>query len=393
MKRSVTIVLIIVILINTIFPNFIYASDYGSYEEAQEHQQEGGTINNKLWEEGTANVISDKSSRTEDITESNTVSNLVADVLGGIIAILPKAVNTVLTVVVYSTQEDGFSGPFGAAYAVINKEFTIEDLIFGKYTLFDINYFDYGEASGEKNVNTTIKENIASWYFVLRNIAMIISVLVLIYVGIRMAISTVASEQAKYKKMLISWVTSFILLFVMQYIFIFLLGLQESLLEIVATWANGKGFEEQIVESILATILSASGFNIVAAAIEYCMLVYYQVKFFLLYFKRFLEVGFLLVISPLVTITYPIDKIGDGKAQAYSAWFTRIVYNMFLQLIHATVYIIFIYSAGEIAKKAPILGILFLTTLSRIEKIIRATFGLRGQGLSDEKLLDKIKRG
>ena len=32
MKRSVTIVLIIVILINTIFPNFIYASDYGSYE-------------------------------------------------------------------------------------------------------------------------------------------------------------------------------------------------------------------------------------------------------------------------------------------------------------------------------------------------------------------------
>lgn len=121
---------------------------------------------------------------------------------------------------------------------------------------------------------------------------MIISVLVLIYVGIRMAISTVASEQAKYKKMLISWVTSFILLFVMQYIFIFLLGLQESLLEIVATWANGKGFEEQIVESILATILSASGFNIIAAAIEYCMLVYYQVKFFLLYFKRFLEVGF-----------------------------------------------------------------------------------------------------
>ena len=222
---------------------------------------------------------------------------------------------------------------------------------------------------------------------------MIISVLVLIYVGIRMAISTVASEQAKYKKMLISWVTSFILLFVMQYIFIFLLGLQESLLEIVATWANGKGFEEQIVESILATILSASGFNIIAAAIEYCMLVYYQVKFFLLYFKRFLEVGFLLVISPLVTITYPIDKIGDGKAQAYSAWFTRIVYNMFLQLIHATVYIIFIYSAGEIAKKAPILGILFLTTLSRIEKIITATFGLRGQGLSDEKLLDKIKRG
>ena len=60
MKRSVTIVLIIVILINTIFSNFIYASDYGSYEDAQEHQKDGATINNKLWQEGTANVISDK---------------------------------------------------------------------------------------------------------------------------------------------------------------------------------------------------------------------------------------------------------------------------------------------------------------------------------------------
>ena len=59
MKRSVTIVLIIVILINTIFPNFIYASDYGSYDEALEHQQVGGTIIIKLWEEGTGNVISD----------------------------------------------------------------------------------------------------------------------------------------------------------------------------------------------------------------------------------------------------------------------------------------------------------------------------------------------
>ena len=393
MKRSVTIVLIIEILINTIFSNFIYASDYGSYEDAQEHQKDGATINNKLWQEGTANVISDKSSRTEDITETNTAANLVADVLGGVIAILPKTLNAILTIVVYSTQEDGYSGPFGAVNAVVNKEFTIEDLIFGKYTLFDINYFDYGQASGEQNVNTTIKENIARWYFVLRNVAMIISVLVLIYVGMRMAISTVASEQAKYKKMLISWVTSFILLFVMQYIFIFLLELQKSLLEIVATWANGQGFEEKIVENIVSTIAKASGFNTVTAIIEYCMLVYYQVKFFFVYFKRFLEVGFLLVISPLVTITYPIDKIGDGKAQAYSAWFTKIVYNIFLQLIHAVVYIIFIYSAGEIAKRAPILGILFLTTLSRIEKIIRSTFGLKGKGLSDEKLLDKIKKG
>ncbi len=123
------------------------------------------------------------------------------------------------------------------------------------------------------------------------------------------------------------------------------------------------------------------------------MLVYYQVKFFIVYFKRLLEVGFLISISPLVTITYPIDKVGDGRAQAYKAWLTKIIYNIFIQLIHAIVYVVFIFSAAEIAKTVPIIGILFLTTLSRTEKIIKTTFGLGGKGLGDEKLLDKLKKG
>lgn len=69
-----------------------------------------------------------------------------------------------------------------------------------------------------------------------------------------MAVSTVASEQAKYKKMFTGWVTSFILLFVMQYIFIFLMTLQESLLQIVATWTKGEGFEEAIITHIWDTL-------------------------------------------------------------------------------------------------------------------------------------------
>lgn len=123
------------------------------------------------------------------------------------------------------------------------------------------------------------------------------------------------------------------------------------------------------------------------------MLVYYQVKFFIVYFKRLLEVGFLISISPLVTITYSIDKVGDGRAQAYKAWLTKIIYNIFIQLIHAIVYVVFIFSAAEIAKTVPIIGILFLTTLSRTEKIIKTTFGLSEKGLGDEKLLDKLKKG
>ena len=41
---------------------------------------------------------------------------------------------------------------------------------------------------------------------------------VLIYVGIRMAISTVASDKAAYKKMLVDWACSLALIFLLQYI-------------------------------------------------------------------------------------------------------------------------------------------------------------------------------
>lgn len=257
MKRSITVVLIIAILINTIFPNFIYASEYGTFDEAQEHQKDGATINDKLWEEGKADVEADKSSRTEDVNDTKSSSNLVANVLCWLITLIPHSVNALMTLVVYSTQEDGYSSILGGVSAIANQEFTIENLLLGKYTLFDIDYFEYNNSNSEKNVNSTIKQSVATWYYVLRNIAIVISVLVLIYIGIRMAISTVASEQAKYKKMFIAWVTSFILLFVMQYIFIFLMTLQESLLRIVATWTKGQGFEEVIIKNIWDTLKSS----------------------------------------------------------------------------------------------------------------------------------------
>lgn len=82
-----------------------------------------------------------------------------------------------------------------------------------------------------------------------------------------------------------------------------------------------------------------------------------------MYFKRFLSVGFLIIISPLITITYSIDKAGDGKAQAFGTWLREMVFNIFIQIIHAVIYIVFIFSAAEIAKQIPLLGILFLDTI------------------------------
>lgn len=55
---------------------------------------------------------------------------------------------------------------------------------------------------------------VAVWYYALRTIASAILLVVLIYVGIRMAMSTVSAEQkASYKKMLVDWTVSLVLIF------------------------------------------------------------------------------------------------------------------------------------------------------------------------------------
>lgn len=93
--------------------------------------------------------------------------------------------------------------------------FTIQGLLTNKIELIDANIFN---ANTGNKANNTIKENIQKWYYAIWILATIINLLMLVYIGIRMAISTVASQKAVYKKKLTAWFESMVLLFVMHFI-------------------------------------------------------------------------------------------------------------------------------------------------------------------------------
>ena len=394
MKKRLVLMLIIAILINTIIPNFIYAvedtdGDVDSAiekvnkgvtsDDIMQHQSETGEkMSEQITESGTAPLTpSDGGTRTEKLGETATSSSTVASVLCGVLAVPAQAVIGLMNLII----------SIGDGKKI--DSFTIEDLVFNRYELFNIDFFSYDQNGTKTNVS--LKKSIAQWYFGLRNIAIVISVVILIYIGIRMAIATVASEKAKYNKMFTNWVMSFVLVFIMHYIVIGMLAVQDWALEVVGSFVEGQGFEEIIINDTWDTIKSVKGWSCVAVTIQLYVLVYYQIKFFLAYFKRFLSTAFLLVISPLVTITYSIDALDDGKAQAYKAWLKHITYNIFIQAIHAVVYAIFIISAAEIAKQIPIFGAILLMTLSRTEKVVKSTMKMSGKGIADEKVLDKTK--
>ena len=100
-------------------------------------------------------------------------------------------------------------------------------------------------------------------------------------------------------------------------------------------------------------------------------------KFFLLYAKRFLVIGFLIVISPLITITYAVDKAKDNKSQIFDTWLREFIGNVFIQPLHAGIYLIFIGTANNIFTVAPFLSVIMFMMLSRTERVVKKIFGMK----------------
>ncbi len=102
------------------------------------------------------------------------------------------------------------------------------ELIFGdKVELLGIDFIggDNGEEGDNKYILKTdgsaiekLRVIIASWYVTLRTIAIVGLLSVLIYIGIRIIISSTSQDRAKYKQRLVDWIVAFCLLFFMHYI-------------------------------------------------------------------------------------------------------------------------------------------------------------------------------
>lgn len=327
-----------------------------------------------------------------------TSENLIASILAFVIMPLPASINAFLSI---AAQPDGPNQTM--------RWFTIESLLSGKIDLFDINIFNFSD--NNSSINKITKENVAKWFYALRNFAIVALLAVLIYIGILMAISATAQDKAKYKRMLANWFVSFVLIFVIQYVLIIAINVSNQLIKIIVSVSeqienstdaqNTEGEQQDEIElklifgylkqdgtkvpGFLSMIGTNSGWTRLALVAVYAVLVYYQLKFFFLYLKRFFIVGFLTAISPLITITYSIDKAGDNQAQAYKTWFKEIMVAIFIQPIHLLFFLIFMRSTQEIILRAPIFAILLIGTLSRAEAIVRKLFKVERNSIGSLK--------
>lgn len=259
------------------------------------------------------------------------------------------------------------------------------------------------EAKNNKSIAMILHDTIAKWYVALRNLAIVGMLIILLYVGIRIIVSSTASDKAKYKEFLKDWLIALCLLFTLHYIMTFTVTVVNSITEAIAGGNPGKGTNNIPVIVVEGDAEAAKGatadsakfkFNTdimgyarfliqyddlgtkVLYFIIYMAMVIYTVMFTITYLKRSLTMAFLTMIAPLIALTYPIDKIGDGSAQGFNSWLKEYVYNALIQPFHLIIYTVFAGSAVvDLSAENPIYAIIVLAFISQSEKMLRKFFG------------------
>ncbi len=218
---------------------------------------------------------------------------------------------------------------------------------------------------------------VSKWYIALRTFALVGLLSVIVYIGIRIILSsTSAQNQAKYKNMLKDWIVAICILFILHYTMAFVLNITKSITEIFTTSAISPGGEDIFMTNIRNKIGSESDYWVYFGYIViYIALVILTITYTIEYLKRTFFVAFLTMIAPLIALTYPLDKIKDGQAQAFSTWIREFVFNCLIQPLHLLLYTMLVGSATEIINVNPVYAVVAMACFKPAEKFLRKLFG------------------
>lgn len=276
--------------------------------------------------------------------------------------------------------------------------FTLDKVLFNEIPLLQVNFFQMPEADAfNSEMITSLRKNVSIWYVSIRNLAAVILAIMALYVGIRMAISSVAEEKAKYKKMLVDWVVSLGLLFVLHYIMVFVVEINDSIVEVLRnirdntlgdinaeSWTDKSSLMDKIWSDAFTTV---SLIEQLSYMFIYCTLAVMTFIFFITYVKRMITIAFLIMIAPIITITYSIDRMGDGKSQALNKWFKEYIYNILLQPFQCIIYLALVNSAiaslaEEVTLASGLIAGLMIVFMYQAENIIKEIFHFESKSVA-----------
>lgn len=293
-------------------------------------------------------------------------------------------------------------------WKIPNTLYCPENIFANKIAALDVNFIhpnsytsvEY-DKSGENPTDDSIKSQksaasklntvISSWYKAFRNISIVGLLSVLVYLGIRLLISTAATEKAKYKETIKDWIVALCLVFIIHIIMSGILMMTEKIIDLFGSTAEngiivqvvnengeevGTNFRTNLTGYVRFLAQASEIGDAMGYTAIYIALVIFTVMFTITYLKRFLWMAFLTMIAPLVSLTYPIDKAGDGQAQAFNMWVKEYFMHAILQPVHLLLFTVLVSSAYDLATDNILYACVAIGFLIPAEKFIKKMFKL-----------------
>lgn len=277
-KKILTSFVVIAIVLCFISPSVsALTSNYASGEAVIKYHEESQSILDKV---------------------GNFIQDLLLGALGKAIAAIGWVIEQLLRLVVLI-----LTGNYAFPWA--------DKTIFNSIPLLDVNFINPAKYSlflDQYGKFTTVGNTVRNIYFTGMSIGLGFFGIIVAVMAIRIAISSIAAEKAKYKEAIVTWITALVLLFALHYIISFVFYMNEQMTEVASTIvtkqlngaSNGsisgmgekfreKAFGEWNTESFIAAIL-------------YCVFIIQSLMFFYAYVKRLFFVVILAVISPFVVV-------------------------------------------------------------------------------------------
>lgn len=125
-----------------------------------------------------------------------------------------------------------------------------DNIVFNRMSFFDPNFINPTQVNDKSAPVYLLQGTISSLYYTFFILALTIFVIAAMIIGIKLAISSIASEKAQYKQALNNWVFGIILLFTVHFLIAGIFALNEGIVEVAYDVAGTIKFEFDVLEAI-----------------------------------------------------------------------------------------------------------------------------------------------
>ena len=287
---------------------------------------------------------------------------------------------------------------------------TIDRAVYNRMEKVDIDFFDgdtnaSGDTSLTKPLKNTMKPVVNAFYSLFRKLAIVVLLVILVYVGVKLLLTSTAEKKANYQSVLMCWVMGVLLLVFFPYVMKYTIQINGAL----CTWIGGsseiaqkpikekapatygkdtfvtrmlQGGEDDIKngENAMMYIRKYGRLHLdLPLLIVYFIMIGQLLAILIMYYKRVFMLAFLIAVFPLVAMIYPLNKMGDVKMNPFGTWFKEFAVNVFVQSFHAATYrvVVTVGITSYVESGNWLFMILCILFLFQGEKIIRAIFNAK----------------